>query len=132
MKPFSRKGLHRVKCACGGFAYATVAELEHGIPACGRCGSVMEPERLELAMILEARDSAIMVAWLATTDDKIKSQTRSLRGPENVARRQSAGTLRSMEGAAWDEITATQRAESCWRQIAALKPSLSTPEPMPF
>lgn len=51
-RPFSRKGLHRLECACGAYLYSTVANVEQrGLPSCA-CGERFVPARRELAEIL--------------------------------------------------------------------------------
>jgi hypothetical protein len=57
---FSRKGIHRLECACGAYVYGTVACLEeHGLPSCA-CGERFVPVRRELAQILGVQCPAIV------------------------------------------------------------------------
>jgi hypothetical protein len=77
MKPFSRKGLHRVTCDdCAGFLYATIAELEtRGLPACW-CGQRMRPERYELALALGVDHPAAEVARRGFPLDTLRAGER--------------------------------------------------------
>src|SRR4051812_13276207 len=65
--PFKRSGLHRLSCpSCPTYAYLTVATLEDaGMPRCWRegCGDTLEPERLELAILLKLEDHPLVQAW---------------------------------------------------------------------
>jgi hypothetical protein len=62
--PFKRAGLHKLTCPeCPGYAYVTVAMLETiGYPVCP-CGRDLEPERLELALLLGRDDLPIVRAY---------------------------------------------------------------------
>ena len=75
MKPFTRKGLHRLECAmCDGFAYATISQLEtRGLPPCW-CGDTLQPDRLELAMHLDANASRPMRDYQAACNSAAKGQ----------------------------------------------------------
>lgn len=81
-RPFKRAGLHRLECACGNYAYATVAACEtHGRPWCGSCQAPMMPVELELCAILEVRDAPVVLeaeqAMAAAID---RAATRAHRG----------------------------------------------------
>lgn len=53
---FKRSGLHKLECPCGAYVYATVASLEaHGLPSCA-CGRRFDPDRVELAFLLNVLD----------------------------------------------------------------------------
>lgn len=130
MKPFKRTGLHRLNCPmCPGYAYGTVANLESvGLPACA-CGETLQPERIELAIMLGLEDAPVVLAWQSMTADKVQSQTRSVGGWQKALQRQGAGTLNRMDVSALEEIRAEQAAAARKRRIAAIMP---TPEPLPF
>jgi hypothetical protein len=70
-KPFSRKGLHRFSCPmCPCYGYFTVALVEDvGLPPCFAPGCPgqderMQPDRLELAIILEAWHAPVYVEYV--------------------------------------------------------------------
>lgn len=121
---FKRSGLHRLECpACPGYAYGTVANLETvGLPRCA-CGETMQPERLELALMLGV-DSPIVSEWRRRTDRKERAQMPAARRPC-----QTSDALANMAERAALEIVAEQRHESRRRRIAAILP---TPEALPF
>jgi hypothetical protein len=129
-KPFTRSGLHRLECCCGNYTYSTVAAIEtYGMPSCSACQAPFEPAKLELAVLLGADDAPVMQAWQSITGDKVHSQTRSLGGWHKVLERQGAGTLNSMDGKAFEEIVAAQRAQARDRRLNALMPVANA---MPF
>lgn len=125
VKPFSRKGLHRLECLdCPGYAYGTVACLEAvGLPSCA-CGGRLVPERLELALMLGVEDAPIVAEYMARTARKESGQYPASRRPC-----QSSGALADMGARAAAEIVAEQRLQSRQRRLSALMP---TPEVLPF
>jgi hypothetical protein len=129
MTTFKRGGLHKLACpTCPGYGYATVANLETvGLPVCA-CGETFQPERLEVALLLGLDDAPVVMALRQRTDDKERSQLRSLRRNGEMVRR-LAGTLNDMSAKALEEIRSEQREQARTRRLNALLPA---PEPMPF
>jgi hypothetical protein len=121
---FKRAGLHKLECPnCPGYAYSTVANLESvGFPCCA-CGERMQPERLELALMLGV-DSPIVAEYQRRTDRKLRAQMPAAKRPGQLS-----DSLADMGLKAAMEIVAEQRLQSRQRRIAAILP---TPEALPF
>lgn len=122
-RPFSRKGLHRLRCDCGNYTYGTVSALErYGLPVCP-CGETFEPERLELALEL-----GVQTPVVAEYSRRVAAKTLAQSAP---AGRPCARTdhYDSMDLRAYDEIRAEQRSEARKRRLSALRP---VPEALPF
>jgi hypothetical protein len=126
---FKRGGLHKLVCpGCPGYTYSTVANIEAvGLPRCA-CGETFQPERLELALMLGHDDAPVVEELARRTDDKERSQLRSV-GRSGEMLRRFAGTLNDMSAKALEEIRCEQREEARARRLNALLPA---PEPMPF
>lgn len=118
---FKRAGLHRLECPmCPGYAYGTVANLELvGLPVCS-CGETLQPTELELALILDARESRPFVEYERECNRVAKGQApHYARGRE----------LRSPEEVAAERVEANRVAAAVFNQMAGL---LGAPDPMPF
>lgn len=123
-RPFKRSGLHRLDCGatlCGGYVYATVAQLESlGIPACP-CGTRYVPIEVELADLLGLDDCHAI--------DEYRREIESIwQGQESHARRLDR-TLRDPHTVAMTRIVKRRSEDARKRRVSALRP---TPEPLPF
>ncbi len=121
---FKRGGLHRLTCThCPTYAYMTVAMLEDaGLPRCWRdgCAGTLQPDRVELALLIGAEDAPVMSAYRAKVSSVAHGQaSHYMRGR----------AVESPEFRAVESISREQRQEARKRRLAALLP---TPEPMPF
>jgi hypothetical protein len=122
-RSFKRGGLHKLACFCGNYTYGTVAALErYGLPTCG-CGERLEPERLELALLLDL-DLPVVREYRRRAHRKTMAQSAHARRPCA----DSSG-FASMEMRALAEISAEQRAQARARRLNALLPAA---EPLPF
>lgn len=121
---FKRSGLHRLTCeACPTYGYFTVATLEDaGLPTCWRegCGATLQPERIELALLIGADDAPVMSAYRAKVGSVAHGQ---------ASHYAKGRALESPEFRAVESISREQRKAARARRIAAILP---TPEPMPF
>lgn len=127
-KTFKRSGLHRLECqACPCYGYFTVAMLEKAgqMPRCFApdCGAEMQPERLELALMLGV-DSPIVHEYHERTIRKQMAQM-----PKGKRPCMRSEHLDDMGAKAAREIVAEQRHDARQRRIRAILP---TPEPLPF
>lgn len=121
---FKRGGLHRLVCpCCPTYGYYTVAMLEDaGLPVCWRegCGETLQPERLELALLIGADDAPVMRAYASKVNSVMHGQASHVQRGRDVE---------SPEWRALEAISAEQRKISRARRLSALAPA---PEPMPF
>jgi hypothetical protein len=118
--PFRRSGLHKLECDCGGYVYATVAQLElRGLPCCG-CGERFVPERLELAELLGLMDAPAVAEYRRELSGVLHGQaSHGRRGRE----------LRPAELVAAERVERRRRELARKRRLTAILP---VPEPMPF
>jgi hypothetical protein len=93
---------------CDGYVYGTVADLEKGLPAC-RCGETFQPQRLELAMLLEADDAPVMRAYVSKVSSVAHGQAWTGRSG-----------LAQPEQRAYEEISREQRKAARGRRLSAL------------
>jgi hypothetical protein len=123
MKPFSRKGLHRLECQmCDEFGYFTVARLEaKGLPPCW-CGERLQPCELELALILEATESRPMIAYMRECNSVARGQAAHGRAGRALKR--------TPEEMAAERVESERVSHAVWRQMSALNPV--PVEAMPF
>lgn len=124
MAAFKRGGLHRLTCpsaTCDGYVYATVAQLEQGLPSC-RCGAAFVPSEVELAELLGLEDCAAV--------DEYRREVESIwHGQEAHGKRLGGGVLREPHDLAMSRIVKRRREDARRRRVSALLP---TPEAMPF
>jgi hypothetical protein len=120
LSPFKRSGLHKLECDCGGYVYATVAQLEQrGLPSCG-CGAAFLPERVELAELLGLENCPAVAEYRAELSSVLHGQaSHGRRGRE----------LRSAESVAAERVERRRRDLARKRRVAALLP---TPAVIPF
>lgn len=123
-QPFKRAGLHPLDCGaatCGGYVYATVAQLEAlGLPACP-CGASYVPREVELAELLGLEDCAAV--------DEYRREVESIwHGQESHAHRLDR-KLREPHDLAMARIVKRRREDARRRRVSALMP---TAEAMPF
>jgi hypothetical protein len=133
VKPFSRKGLHRLECAlCDGYSYATVATLERrGLAPCW-CGEPLYPAELELALHLGGCDASPVVR-----DYEDRAARKHLGQKPAQVRASRAGKdpagLADMDARARAEVSADRRARAAGRRRGALLARHASPvEAMPF
>jgi hypothetical protein len=118
-RPFKRAGLHKLECGCGGYVYATVAQLEaRGLPCCP-CGAVYIPDELELSILLGV-DSPAVAEYEAECQSIAHGQaSHGMRGRE----------LRPVESIAAERVSARRRERARSNRLGALRPVAA---PMPF
>lgn len=119
-RPFKRSGLHKLECDCGGYVYATVAQLErYGLPSCG-CGERLLPERLELAALLGLEDAPAVAEYRRELSSVLHGQaSHGRRGRE----------LRPAETIAAERVERRRSNAARERRISALAPAA---EALPF
>jgi hypothetical protein len=120
MAAFKRSGLHKLECECGGYVYATVAQLEQrGLPSCG-CGERFVPERLELAELLGVEDAPAVAEYRAELSSVLRGQaSHGIRGRE----------LRPAELVAFERVEQRRRERARSNRLTALLP---VAEALPF
>lgn len=116
----TRRGVHRLECACGAIVYSTVPNLErHGLPACA-CGERFTPESVELAEALGVIDCAAVSEYAAELRKVQHGQA-----PHGIKGRE----LRPAESVAFERVESRRREMARNRRLGALRPAS---DPIPF